>query len=134
MAIYEETNKHYCNIFFIIIFVSPAIVAHIPYLEHNGFTLERPFIVKKGIQQSIAVYSWLIYDGINPSKYIDVYTFKIKESNTSVYIELIGSIYNGFYENFVPWLALIGPNLHNPNQEVSFNIPNGYRCYCNVKC
>ena len=104
----------------------PAIFAHVPYFEHKDFTVEKPFIVRKGIQQSIAVYSWLIYDGVNPSKDIDVYKFNIKESNTRVHDELIGPVCDGFYENFAPWYALIGPGLPDPGQNLHFDIPNGY--------
>ena len=118
---------HYlCVLMLVILFLLPTVYAHVPYFEHKDFTEEKPFIVKKTILQSIAVYSWLEYDGVNPSVDIDIYKFKVRIPNIRIYAELIGPVCGGFYENFVPWFALVGPGLPDPGQELPFDIPDGY--------
>lgn len=100
--------------------------AHVPYLERNDFTVESPYVVRKSIERSIAVYAWLTTDGINPSVDVDVYTFTINEVNTNLYVELIVPVCDGYYENFVPWFAVIGPGLPDPGMPIPFDIPLGY--------
>lgn len=104
----------------------PVANAHVPYFEHKDFSVENPFVVRKSIFQSIAVYSWLETDNVNPCKDFDVYKFKTRLPNTRIYINLIGPVCDGYYEKFVPWFALIGPNLPNPGPEFPFDLPNGY--------
>ena len=111
---------------FILFLASFNVVAHVPYLEHSDFSEEKPFVVRRSILQSIAVYSWLETDNVNPSKDIDVYKFKVRIPDTRIYIELIGPVCEGYYENFVPWFALVGPDLPDPGQSVPFEIPSGY--------
>ena len=104
----------------------PVVNAHVPYLEHKDFTEENPFMVKKSIFQSIAVYSWLETDFVNPCEDFDVYEFKVRIPNTRIYANLIGPVCGGFYENFVPWFALVGPGLPDPGSEFPFDLPDGY--------
>ncbi len=104
----------------------PTVIAHVPYLEHIDFSVEQPFQVRKSITQSIAVYSWLKTDGVNLSTDIDVYSFTIKNKPLRIYIEVIVPICNGYYANFTPCFALVGPKLPLPNQELPFNLPQGY--------
>ncbi|HDS58711.1 MAG TPA: hypothetical protein ENN54_00220 [Thermoplasmatales archaeon] len=98
--------------------------AHVPYLEHQDYTEEAPFVVRRSIEQSIAVYAWLENDGIHACEDIDVYRFEISEP-ARVYIEGIVPVCRQ-YEEFVPWFALAGPGLPQPQQEVPFDIPEGY--------
>ena len=65
----------------------PTVLAHVPYLEHRDSSTQQPFQVRRSITQSIAVYSWLTTDGVNPSTDIDVYSFSIKQP-LRVYLEL----------------------------------------------
>jgi hypothetical protein len=110
----------------IVLCVFPSVVAHVPYLEHRDFTVQKPFQVRKSITQSIAVYSWLKTDGVNPSTDIDVYTFSIQQP-TVVHIEVLVPVVNGYYYvNFTPWFALVGPGLPPPNQTLPFDLPHGY--------
>jgi hypothetical protein len=104
----------------------PTICAHVPYLERRDFSMDKPFTVRKSITQSIAVYSWLQTDWVNPSTDIDVFSFTIKDKPLRIYIEAIVPVCDGFYANFTPWFALVGPGLPPPNQTLPFDIPYGY--------
>ena len=121
-------NKIFISMIVVLSLVLPGIIvnAHVPYFEHNDFSEEKPFKVRKTILQSIAVYSWLETDFVNPCDDIDVYTFKVRIPKTRVYVNLIGPVCDGFYEEFVPWCALVGPGLPDPGQELPFEIPDGY--------
>jgi len=103
---------------------NPIVFAHVPYLEHRDFTVQKPFHVKKSIAQSIAVYAWLQTNGTGPSTDIDVYTFSIKNPQR-VHLEVLVPVANGYYSNFTPWFALVGPGLPPANQTVPFDIPQG---------
>lgn len=108
----------------LLFFISPFAMAHVPYFEHNDFSQEHPFEVRRSIEQSIAVYSWLENDGIHPSEDIDVYAFSITQA-TRIYIELIVPACP-IYETFVPWFAIAGPGLPSPEIDLPFSIPDGY--------
>ncbi len=113
----------------VVIFIVPTFIgfeafAHVPYLEHQDYTETEPFQVRKSIEQSIAVYAWLENDRINPCKDIDVYTFEIADP-TRVYIEAIVPVCPE-YEKFVPWFALVGPGLPEPEHKLPFTIPEKY--------
>ena len=107
-----------------IILLPSTALAHVPYLELSDFTKNNPFQVKKSIEQSIAVYSWLEHDGINPCNDIDVYRFEINKPSR-VYIEAIVPKFKP-YSNFTPWFAVVGPNFPVPNYDLPFDIPEGY--------
>jgi len=104
---------------------STCVSAHVPYFEHFDFTEENPFVVRKIVSQSKAVYSWLEHNGTEPCDDIDVYKFKIIRP-MKMYVELIVPVIDDYYENFVPWFAVVGPGLPNPGQELPFEIPPGY--------
>jgi hypothetical protein len=72
------------------------------------------------------VYSWLKTDFVNPSTDIDVYSFTISEKPLRIYLEVIVPVCDGFYANFTPWFALVGPGLPPPNQTLPFDLPVGY--------
>jgi len=111
-----------CIIFFSS--VSIYAYAHVPYFEHTDFTLNKPFIVRKIVSQSKAVYSWLEKNNTNQSEDIDVFKFKIIRP-MKMYIELIVPVVDEYYINFVPWFAVVGPGLPDPTQELPFELPNG---------
>jgi hypothetical protein len=103
----------------------PGVFAHVPYLEHRDVTVQKPFQVRKSITQSIAVYAWLQTDRIQPSTDIDVYMFTLK-SPQRIYLEVIVPVCDGYYANFTPWFALVGPGLPPPNQTLPFDLPQAY--------
>jgi len=103
---------------------TPSVFAHVPYLERTDFTSTSPFLVHKSITQSKAVYAWLETDFIHPCTDVDVYQFTIHRP-LRVHLEVIVPVCNGFYANFTPWFALVGPGLPAPNQTIPFNLPDG---------
>jgi hypothetical protein len=108
------------------IFLSIATLsfAHVPYFEHKDFSEAKPFLVPHTIEQSIAVYAWLETDDAGYSEDIDVYVFHIDEP-ARIYLELLVPVCEG-YEEFVPWLALVGPELPEPQEPLPFDLPSGY--------
>ena len=102
-----------------------TVAAHVPYFEHKDFTEQKPFRVRKGVEQSIAVYSWLSSNE-NISEDIDVYSFKIRSKEKSLYLEIIVPQIEEVYQDFLPCYALVGPGLPPPNQSLPFNIPADY--------
>lgn len=107
------------------LFLIPTVLAHVPYLERRDSSAQQPFQVRKSITQSIAVYSWLETDWVNASTDIDVYSFAIKDKPLRVFLEVIVPVCDGFYVNFTPWFALVGPGLPPPNQTLPFDLPGG---------
>lgn len=102
-----------------------TVAAHVPYFEHKDFTEQKPFRVRKGVEQSIAVYSWLSSNE-NISEDIDVYSFKIRSKEKSLYLEIIVPQIEEVYQDFLPCYALVGPGLPPPNQSLPFSIPADY--------
>ena len=109
---------------FIIINIS-SVSAHVPYIEYKDYAEDKPLFVWKMLEYSKAFYAWLENDGINPCQDIDAFTFKIRYKPINVYIELIVPPVDNYYEEFVPWFALVGPGLPAPNQTLPFKIPSG---------
>lgn len=99
-------------------------LGHVPYIEEEDFSWENPFVVKKSIQQSIAVYSYLDNDNLDLNGDIDVVEFEIKVPQ-KFYAEVIVPVCPE-YETFAPWFALVGPGLPEPEEELPFNLPEGY--------
>jgi hypothetical protein len=120
-------NKKILISFFVIILLSTTIAsAHVPYIERRDYSQENPYYVWKMIEKSKAFYAWLEYNQDDTSDDIDVYKFKINNNPKNIYIELIIPVIENYYENFVPWFALVGPNLPEPNQDLPFQLPEGY--------
>jgi hypothetical protein len=113
------------SFFSIILFTSIIVTAHVPYIERSDYSEDNPFFVWKMIEKSKAFYAWLENDGENPCDDIDVYKFQIYNPK-NVYIELIVPVFEDYYKDFVPWFALVGPNLPEPSQDLPFDIPDGY--------
>ena len=112
---------------FILILLSTSLAsAHVPYIERFDYSEENPYFVWKMIEKSKAFYAWLENDGETPCEDVDVFKFTITNNPKNVYIELIVPVIEDYYEDFVPWFALVGPNLPNPDQELPFNLPEGY--------
>ena len=104
----------------------PITSAHVPYIERKDYSEENPFFVWKLIEKSKAFYAWLENDAYQTSEDIDVYMFKVKNKPVNIYVELIVPAVEEYYENFVPWYALIGPGLPKITSELPFIVPEGY--------
>jgi hypothetical protein len=109
-----------------LIIITFSISAHVPYIEYKDYNEEKPIYVWKMIEYSKAFYAWLENDGVNPCEDIDAFKFKIRNQPKHVYIELIVPVVDEYYKDFVPWFALVGPGLPEPNQTLPFDIPSGY--------
>ncbi len=107
----------------IFLFIATASSAHVPYFEPKDFSEQQPFVVPHTIEQSIAVYAWLENDDAGYSEDVDVYVFDIDEP-ARIYLELLVPVCEG-YEDFVPWLALAGPGLPEPQELLPFDLPSG---------
>jgi hypothetical protein len=112
-------------IFWLTSFTS-IVSSHVPYIERIDYSEEKPLFIWKMLEYSKAFYAWLENDGINPCEDIDVFKFKIRNKPINIYIEIIVPTGDGYYEDFVPWYALIGPGLPEPNQMLPFTLPPGY--------
>jgi len=111
----------------VLLLLCTTAAAHVPYFEHRDFTEQRPYKVRKGVEQSIAIYSWLsTQDDKTSSEDIDVYSFKIRSQEKNIYLELIVPVIEDYYEEFLPAYALVGPGLPQPNQSLPFSLPDGY--------
>jgi hypothetical protein len=110
---------------FCILFTSVVVSAHVPYIERSDYSEKNPFFVWKMIEKSKAFYAWLENDGVNPCNDIDVYKFQINNPK-NVYIELIVPVFEDYYKDFIPWFALVGPNLPEPDIDLPFVLPDGY--------
>jgi hypothetical protein len=109
-----------------LVLISSIVSAHVPYIEYIDYKEDKPLYVWKMIEYSKAFYAWLENDGVNPCEDIDAFKFKIRNKPKNVYIELIVPVVGDYYEDFVPWFALVGPGLPEPNQTLPFDIPTGY--------
>ncbi len=110
----------------ILSFLTFSVSAHVPYFEHNDYSKENPRVIRKMVEQSKAFYSWLEKDNLNKSDDLDVFEFEVKNRPVRIYVEIIVPVVEGYYENFVPWYAVVGPNLPEYNDPLPFDIPEGY--------
>jgi hypothetical protein len=104
--------------------LTPTVLAHVPYLERTDFSMTSPFVVHKSIRQSKGVYAWLETDFIHPCSDVDVYQFTLRRPSR-VHLEVIVPVCGGFFANFTPWFALVGPGLPSSNQTLPFEVPEG---------
>ena len=126
----EEYILHKSLIIAISFFLSVSLVniatAHVPYIERSDYNEENPYYVWKMIEKSKAFYAWLENEGENTGDDIDVFKITVRNRPVNIYVELIVPVVNNHYEDFVPWYALIGPNLPEITEDLPFSIPDGY--------
>ncbi|MDG6229587.1 MAG: hypothetical protein QCH96_06445 [Candidatus Thermoplasmatota archaeon] len=115
-------------IMIVLIIVSGISVskAHVPYIERCDFSVENPCIIWKMLEKSKAFYCWLEHHPDKVCTDIDVFQFTIRKRPINIYIELIVPVVQEYYEDFVPWFALVGPNLPEPSYQLPFDLPIGY--------
>ncbi len=99
--------------------VAPA-EAHVPYIERYDSTESRPFMLDDVVQSKV-FYAWL-----QSATDIDYYRFEVTDP-VRVYAQAIVPVCPG-YEQFLPWLAVIGPGLPTPSEGLpaGFTLPPGY--------
>ena len=92
--------------------------AHVPYLEEQDFSPDKPFTVKN-IRQSKAMYAY-----IENESDVDHYVMQIDEPT---YIYLHTNIpYCAEYSNFTVTYALTGPDLPAPEVSLPIELPEGH--------
>ena len=104
---------------FIVLCVANLAIAHVPYIEKEDFSEEHPFVVHDSIENSIAIYAWF-----DTGADVDVYAFEVK-STVRVYAQAL-VIACPSLGNLLPWFAVVGPRLPAPEEELPFNLPDGY--------
>lgn len=122
----KEMKKSCLLLMTCIMIITSSVAAHVPYFEHCDFSEEHPFVIRKNPDQSKAVYAWLKFDEQRSCTDIDVYSLSVPPTiYVRMYVELIIPVVDDFYEEFVPWFALVGPGLPPPNQTLPFELPDG---------
>lgn len=98
---------------------SPA-EAHVPYIERVDISAARPFTIQD-VAQSKAFYAWL-----QTADDVDYLEFEVTDP-VRVYTQAIVPVCPG-YEQFLPWLAVIGPGLPPPTEALpaGYTLPPGY--------
>ncbi len=119
-------KTYFLSIFVILCICTLNVSAHVPYFEHTVYSEESPRIIRKMVEQSKAFYSWLEKDSLDKSDDVDVFEFHVKNRPVRVYVEISVPVVNSYYENFVPWFAIVGPGLPEYSDSLPFEIPEGY--------
>jgi hypothetical protein len=99
--------------------VAHPAIAHVPYIEKRDFSEEQPFVVHDSVENSKAIYAWF-ETGVD----VDVYTFEVTNP-VKVYAQAL-VIACPSLEILLPWFAVVGPGLPVPDEELPFNLPDGY--------
>ena len=118
--------------FFVVLLVlvlfSSSTQAHVPYIEFVDYSESRPFKIRDSVENSKAIYAWL-----KTGQDIDVYTFDVTDP-VRVVIDITVQKCEAF-EDFLPWFALVGPGLPEPDEEVPFELSedNGAIVWKNIE-
>ena len=98
---------------FRLVFPSAVLIAasltasgHVPYLEEEDYTIQRPFL-DLDVEQSIAVYAWL-----ESGNDVDVYVCWVP-GPVRLFAELLVPVCPSL-ESFFPAIAVLGPGLPAP--------------------
>jgi hypothetical protein len=103
----------------IVIFLSAALTAHVSFFEEIDYSQERPFVVRDSIENAKAVFARL-----EPTSDIDVYTFTVTTPlrlHARAFVPRVAGL-----EQFLPSLAVVGPELPLTSEKVPFTLPDGY--------
>jgi hypothetical protein len=114
----KKLTTIYLLLLLLIAMASPTL-AHVPFIEHCDFTERKPFKIYGSVANSKAVYAWF-----HTGDDIDVYRFKVTEP-VRVFVSAVVPICQG-YEDLLPWFAVVGPGLPEPDEVLPFELPEGY--------
>jgi hypothetical protein len=115
-----------CILLAALCFFSLPAAAHMPSIERRDFTEKRPFKIKGTIEKGQAVYAYL-----KSGSDVDVYRFVVTQEEISekgivtLRVRVNVPACKGA-EEFLPWLAIVGPGLSSPTEEMPFTLPEGY--------
>jgi len=93
--------------------------AHVPYLEYVDYSFERPMRIPEPVEKSRAFYSWF-----ETGDDVDVYALEITPP-ARIFAQALVPVCQG-YETLLPWIAVAGPGLPPPDEELPFTLPEGY--------
>jgi hypothetical protein len=93
--------------------------AHVPFIEKQDYSFERPFVMKGPVDKSIAVYAWL-----STGNDTDAYRLEITQPSR-LYCNAIVPVCPA-YAQFLPRMAIAGPGLAPPDEPLPFDLPEGY--------
>ena len=93
--------------------------AHVPYLEKQDYSEQKPFTVSDSIENSKAIYAWF-----ETGTDVDVYTFEVTKP-VRVYAKALVQVCSAF-EKLLPRLAVAGPGFPVPQEKLPFTLPDGY--------
>jgi hypothetical protein len=105
-------------VLFLLLVFSSSTQAHVPYIEFIDYSESRPFTIRDSVENSKAIYAWL-----KTGQDIDVYTFEVTEP-VRVVIDITVQKCEAF-EDLLPWFALVGPGLPEPDEEIPFELSEG---------
>jgi len=105
---------------------SMPVAAHMPNVERRDLTEKWPFRIKGTIEKGQAVYAYL-----KSGSDIDVYRFTVSQEEISekgsvtLRVRVNVPACKGA-EEFLPWLAIVGPGLAASTEAIPFTLPEGY--------
>ena len=111
--------KTFLAVWLAALFLPVVAGAHAPFLESDDFTPSVPFVMAGSVEKSIAVYAALV-----PAQDVDVYTFTVVEGERVQANLLVPQCVE--YETFFPAIALVGPGLSEPDEDLPLDLPAGY--------
>ena len=121
-----ESIMSCCVVSALLCIFSVPVQAHMPSIERRDYTEQRPFQVRGTIEKGQAIYAWL-----DSGSDIDVYRFTVTKKE----LDEKGGVRLRVRANmpackdapeFLPWLAVVGPGLPPPTEEIPFTVPEGY--------
>jgi len=102
----------------IVIFAIP-VSAHRPiFLEPENAQADKPYPI------SDPDISWAVYQELQPGK-VDYYEISVPSAGLSFFAQLLVPT-RPQYQGFRPNLALIGPDLPQPQEDLPVEVPRGY--------
>jgi len=102
------------------VWIGPAKTsAHVPYLEDIDYPAETPFPVPQPIEKSRAFYGWF-----DSGSDIDAFAFAIP-GPVRLFAQALVPVCQG-YEDLLPWFAVVGPGLPQPQAQLPIDLPPGY--------
>jgi hypothetical protein len=103
----------------IVLCAAHPAMAHVPYIEKQDFSEEHPFVVRDSVENSKAIYAWF-----ETAIDVDVYAFQVTKP-VRVYAQAL-VIACPALEGLLPWFAVVGPGLPVPDEDLPFELPEGY--------
>jgi len=105
-------------VLFVLLVFSSSTQAHVPYIEFVDYSESRPFKIRDSVENSKAIYCWF-----KTGEDVDVFTFDVTEPVRVVIDVSVQKCEAN--EDLLPWFALVGPGLPEPEEEIPFELSEG---------